>query len=138
YDGKNAQEGLTFISSAKAYHEVAATAGAGVNLVWMVILNRITGDAASWAGPHIITAATTTPWPDVTAFEDVFKAHFCAVDDKEAATAELVKLCKASHRLGTVKEYTAEFNVVAARTAFSVDDKREHHREQRSQMFLLS
>ncbi|RDX41293.1 hypothetical protein OH76DRAFT_1459228 [Lentinus brumalis] len=76
----------------------------------MVVLNRLTGDAASWAGPYIITAATMTPWPDVAAFEDVFKVHFCAIDDKEAATAELVKLCKAS-------------------TRFSVDDKRERYRE---------
>ena len=37
-------------------------------------------------------------------------------------------MCKASHKLGTIKEYTAEFNAVAARTKFSKEDKLERYR----------
>lgn len=65
---------------------------------------------------------------DLDAFEAAFKAHFCAADDKEAAVAELVKLCKAYHKVGTVKEYTTDFNAIAARTSFSDEDKRERYR----------
>ena len=54
------------------------------------------------------------PWADFPTFETAFKAHFCAVDDEQAAIVELVKVCKASHKLGTVKEYTAEFNLSVA------------------------
>ncbi len=37
-------------------------------------------------------------------------------------------MCKASHKLGTIKEYTAEFNAVTARTKFSNKDKLEQYR----------
>ena len=53
------------------------------------------------------------------------KAHFCAANNKEAAVAELVKLCKAYHKVGMVKEYTADFNTIAAQTSFSNEDKCE-------------
>ena len=68
------------------------------------------------------------PWADYAAFETDFKAHFCAADDTQAAIAELTKLCKASHKPGTVKTYTADFNAIAARTKFSDDDKLERYR----------
>ena len=51
------------------------------------------------------------------------KAHFCAANNKEAAVAELIKLCKAYHKVGMVKEYTADFNTIAAQTSFSNEDK---------------
>ena len=96
---------------------------------WMAVLNRLKDGAASWAGPHIITTANgTVPWSDFTVFSDVFKAHFCTADDSQAAITELVKLCKDVHKVGAVKEYTAEFNAIAARTKFSDDDKRERYR----------
>ena len=129
YDGKSAQEGLVFASSAKVYYATATTAGLASQLAWLVILQHLTGDAASWAGPHIIRAATAIVWTNENAFEADFKAHFWASNDKEAAITELTKLCKASHKLGTVKEYTAQFNAVAARTSFSDDDKRERYRQ---------
>ena len=65
---------------------------------------------------------------DLDACEAAFKAHFCAADHKEAAVAELVKLCKAYHKVGMVKEYTTDFNAIAARTSFSDEDKRERYR----------
>ena len=92
------------------------------HLVWLVVLNCLTDDAASWAGLHIITTAVATAWAN----ENVFKAHFCVSDNKEVAIAELTKLCKTLHKLGSVKEYTAKFNVVAARTSFS-NNKRKHY-----------
>ena len=92
------------------------------HLVWLVVLNCLTDDAASWAGLHIITTAVATAWAN----ENVFKAHFCVSDNKEVAIAELTKLCKTLHKLGSVKEYTAQFNVVAARTSFS-NNKRKHY-----------
>ncbi|PIL28874.1 transcription factor [Ganoderma sinense ZZ0214-1] len=49
-------------------------------------------------------------------------------DDKEAAIAELVKLCKGQHKIGTVQDYTVKFNAIAARTSFSAEDKRERYR----------
>ncbi len=68
------------------------------------------------------------PWADFAAFETAFKVPFCAVDNKQAAIAELVKVCKALHKLGTIKEYMAEFNAIAARTKFSNEDKLEQYR----------
>ena len=86
--------------------------------------------AAAWAGPHIVKVATSTamPWADYAAFETAFKAHFCAADDHQAAIAELTKVCKALHKLSTVKDYTTKFNAVAVRTKFSEEDKIEHYR----------
>ena len=82
YDGKSAQEGLVFASSAKVYYATATTAGLASQLAWLVILQRLTGDAASWAGPHIIRAATAIVWTNKNVFEADFKAHFCASDRK--------------------------------------------------------
>src|SRR5262249_36586925 len=45
----------------------------------------------------------------------------------QAAIAELTKLCKASHKPGTVETYTADFNTITARTKFSDDDKLERY-----------
>ena len=53
FDGKNAQEGLAFLSGAILYYTTAVAVGMPSNLAWMVLLNRLTGDAASWAGPHM-------------------------------------------------------------------------------------
>lgn len=129
YNGGSAQEGLAFASSAGVYHGVLIRGGVPENIAWMMVLNRLTGDAAKWANPHIVTAATSAPWNSMAEFTTAFKAQFCAVDDKEAAITELVKLCKTSHKLGTVKDYTAEFNAAAARTGFSDEDKRERYRQ---------
>ena len=131
YDGKTAQDGLRFVAAAKIYHHNVTTLATGFPpvILWMTILNKLTDGAADWAGPHITTlAGTAPPWADFAAFETAFKDHFCAADDKEAAIAELVKLGKAQHKVGTVKEYTAQFNVIAARTSFSDEDKRERYR----------
>ena len=95
----------------------------------MVILSRLTDTAAQWAGPYMIQVATgtTPPWADADAFAKDFEDHFCAVDDKNAAITELRKLTKQSHKLGTVKDYTTQFNAIAARTGFSDDDKRDRY-----------
>ena len=130
YDGKSAQDGLRFLASAQIYHATLLAQGVAAQICWITVLNKLTEGAAAWAGPHIVKVATGTamPWADFPTFETAFKAHFCAVDDEQAAIAELVKVCKASHKLGTVKEYTAEFNAVAARTKFSNEDKLERYR----------
>ena len=60
---------------------MATTEGMASQLVWLVILQCLTGDAASWTD------------------ENAFEADFCTSDDKEAAIAELAKLCKVSHKL---------------------------------------
>ena len=57
-----------------------------------------------------VATGTTPPWTDADAFAKDFEDHFCAVDDKNAAIAELRKLTKQSHKLGTVKDYTTQFN----------------------------
>ena len=107
---------------AKVYYATTTAAGMVSHLVWLVVLNCLTDDAASWAGLHIITTAVATAWAN----ENVFKAHFCVSDNKVVAIAELTKLCKILHKLGSVKEYTAQFNVVAAHTSFS-DNKCKHY-----------
>ena len=83
-------------------------AGVPSELSWMVILSRLTDMAAQWAGPYMIQVATgtTPPWADADAFARDFEDHFCAVNNKNAAIAELRKLTKQSHKLGTVKDYT--------------------------------
>ena len=128
YDGKTAQDGLRFVSAARIYHNTLTTAAPGLDpiVTWITVLSKLTEGAADWAGPHIVALANAkSPWADFNAFETAFKAHFCAADDKEAAVAELVKLCKAYHKVGTVKEYTAQFNAIAARTSFSDADECE-------------
>ena len=98
-------------------------------IVWSTILNKLTDGAADWVGPHTITLASGgTPWVDLDEFKTAFKAHFCAANDKEAAVAELVKLCKAYHKVSMVKEYTADFNATAAWTSFSDEDKHKRYR----------
>ncbi|EJF57723.1 hypothetical protein DICSQDRAFT_173706 [Dichomitus squalens LYAD-421 SS1] len=93
-----------------------------------MVLNKLMDDAAQWAGPHIIDLADgKVIWSSVDVFETAFKAHFCVVDDKKAALTKLVKLCKASHKLGMVKDYTASFNAIAVRTPLSDKDKRAHY-----------
>ena len=131
YDGKSPQDGLRFVSAAQIYFNTltAVAVGTPTDVVWMTILSRLTEGAAAWAGPHIVTlAGGTSPWANYGAFSTAFKDHFCAADDKEAAIAELVKLCKAYRKVGTVQEYTAQFNAAAARTGFGDEDKRERYR----------
>ena len=95
-------------------------------IVWSTIPNKLMDGTANWAGPHtIMLTGGGTPWEDLDAFETAFKAHFCTANDKEAAVAKLVKLCKAYHKVGMVKEYTADFNMIAAQTSFSGKDKHE-------------
>ncbi|PIL28456.1 transcription factor [Ganoderma sinense ZZ0214-1] len=115
YDGKMAQDGLRFVSAASIYHSNITTFSPSFpeTILWITLLNKLTEGAAEWAGPHIVTLAS---------------AHFCAADDKEAAIAELVKLCKGQHNIGTVQDYTVKFNAIAARTSFSAEDKRERYR----------
>ena len=97
--------------------------------MWSNILNKLIDGAADWAGPHTITlAGGGTPWVDLNAFETAFKAHFCMADNKEATVTELIKLCKAYHKVSMVKEYTVDFNVIAAQTGFSNEDKHEWYR----------
>ena len=129
YDGKEAADARRFAAAARVYYTTATRAGVPSELSWMVILSRLTDTAAQWAGPYMIQVATgtTPPWADADAFAKDFKDHFCAVDDKNAAVAELRKLTKQSHKLGTVKDYTTQFNAIAARTGFSDDDKRDRY-----------
>ena len=129
YDGGSAQDGLAFLSTTTVYFGTLVNGGIPSNVAWLMILNRLTGNAAKWANPHIVTAAMTAPWADAAVFSLAFKEHFCAVDDKDAAIAELVKLCKKSHKVGDVQEYTAQFNAAAARTCFSDEDKHERYRQ---------
>ena len=49
------------------------------------------------------------------------------MDDRKAAISELNKLCAVPKQLGTVKEYTASFNAIAARTPFSLEDRRDRY-----------
>ncbi|EJF55280.1 hypothetical protein DICSQDRAFT_74776, partial [Dichomitus squalens LYAD-421 SS1] len=109
---------------AKLYHTQLVVSSIADNLAWIIVLNRLTDDAARWAGPHIIDLVDgKVIWSSVDAFETAFEAHFCAVDDKKAALTKLIKLCKASQKLGTAKDYTANFNAIAARTPLSDEDK---------------
>ncbi|PIL29078.1 hypothetical protein GSI_09126 [Ganoderma sinense ZZ0214-1] len=131
YDGKMAQDGLRFVSAASIYHSNITTFSPSFpeTILWITLLNKLTEGAAEWAGPHIVMLTSgTQPWADFAAFETAFKAHFCAADDKEAAIAELVKLCKGQHKIGTVQDYTVKFNAIAARTSFSAEDKHERYR----------
>ncbi|EJF63150.1 hypothetical protein DICSQDRAFT_168824 [Dichomitus squalens LYAD-421 SS1] len=128
YDGKEAQAGLRFTAMAKLYHTQLVASSITANLTWIMVLNKLTDDAARWAGPHIIDLADgKVIWSNVDAFETAFRAHFCAVDDKKAALSKLVKLCKALHKLGTAKDYTVNFNAIAARTPLSDEDKRARY-----------
>ncbi len=129
YNGKSVQDGLCFLALAQIYHATLLAQGVTAQICWIMVLNKLTEGATAWAGPHIVKVATGTamPWADFATFETAFKAHFCAVDDEQAAVAELIKVCKASHKLGTIKEYTAEFNTVAACTKFSNKDKLERY-----------
>ena len=129
YDGKEAADARRFAAAARVYYTTATRAGVPSELSWMVILSRLTDTAAQWAGPYMIQVATgtTPPWADADAFAKDFEDHFCAVDDKNAAIAELRKLTKQSHKLGTIKDYTTQFNAIAARTGFSDDDKRDRY-----------
>ena len=116
------------VAQARIYHTTLGIVLPGLQpmIVWSIILNKLTDSAADWAGPHtIMLASGETPWVDLDAFEAAFKAHFCTADDKEAAVTELIKLCKAYHKVSTVKEYTTDFNVIVAWTSFSDKDKRE-------------
>ena len=65
-------------------------------MIWMVILSRLTEAAAQWAGPHMITVAAGAemPWADMDTFATDFEAHFCAVNNRNTAIAELNKLVK--------------------------------------------
>ena len=91
----------------------------------MIILNKLLEEAAAWAGPFIVKVATDSAilWADCTAFTMDFKAHFCAANNNQATIRELTKLCKALHKLSMVKDYTTEFNTIAAHMAFSNTDK---------------
>ena len=129
YDGKDALDGQRFLGSAQVYYELLTGANADEKYVWIAILHQLTDGAANWTTPFIpkivgATAANPTPWPNFAAFKDAFTAHFCAANDTEAAIAELVKLCSKGRRIGSVKDYTTEFNAAAARTKFSDEDKR--------------
>ncbi|PIL30818.1 transcription factor [Ganoderma sinense ZZ0214-1] len=131
YDRKMAQDGLCFISAASIYHSNITTFSPSFpeTILWITLLNKLTEGAAEWAGPHIMMLASgTQPWADFADFETAFKAHFCAADDKEAAIAELVKLCKGQHKIGTVQDYTVKFNAIAACTSFSAKDKCKQYR----------
>ncbi|EJF65299.1 hypothetical protein DICSQDRAFT_166346 [Dichomitus squalens LYAD-421 SS1] len=78
-----------------------------------MVLNKLTDDAARWAGPHIIDlAGGKVVRLNVDAFEMAFKAHFCTVDDKKATLSELVKL---------------ELHAITARTPLSDEDKRARY-----------
>ena len=116
YDGKEAADARRFTAAARVYYTTATRAGVPSELSWMVILSRLTDTAAQWAGPYMIQVATgtTPPWADADAFAKDFEDHFCAVDNKNAAVAKLRKLTKQSHKLGTVKDYTTQFNAIAA------------------------
>ncbi|PIL24539.1 transcription factor [Ganoderma sinense ZZ0214-1] len=130
YDGKMAQDGLCFVSVASIYHSNITTFSPSFpeTILWITLLNKLTEGAAELAGPHIVMLTSgTQPWADFAAFEMAFKAHFCTADNKEAAIAELVKLCKGQHKISTVQDYTVKFNTIAARTSFSAEDKCERY-----------
>ncbi|PIL36567.1 transcription factor [Ganoderma sinense ZZ0214-1] len=128
YDGKTAQDGLHFISATSIYHLNITTflPSFPETILWITLLNKLMEGAAEWAGPHIVMLAGSTQlWADFVAFETAFKAYFYAADDKEAAIAELIKLCKVQHKIGTMQDYTVKFNAIAAYTSFSAEDKCE-------------
>ena len=128
YDGKSAQEGRRFLAHTRLYLDQMDIAKIAPAISWIIALNRLTDHAARWADPFIIQIAEGhTPWSTRKAFVADFKSHFCAADDRKAAISELNKLCAVPKQLGTVKEYTASFNAIAARTPFSLEDRRDHY-----------
>ena len=96
YDGKEAADARRFTAAARVYYTTAHQANVPPMMIWMVILSRLTEAAAQWAGPHMITVAAGAemPWADMDTFAMDFEAHFCAVDNWNAAIAELNKLVK--------------------------------------------
>ena len=70
YDGKEAADARRFTAAARVYYTTAHQAGVPPMMIWMVILSRLTDTAAQWAGPHMITVATSPamPWADRNAF----------------------------------------------------------------------
>ena len=125
YDGKSAQEGRRFLAHIRLYLDQMDIAQIAPAIGWIIALNRLTNHAAQWADPFIIQIAEGhIPWNTRKAFVADFESHFFAVDDQKAAISELNKLCAVPKQLGTVKEYTSSFNTIAARTPFSLEDRR--------------
>ena len=91
YDGKEAADARQFTAVARVYYTTAHQAGVPPMMIWMVILSRLTEAAAQWAGPHMITVAAGAemPWADMDTFATDLKTHFCAVDNWNAAIAEM-------------------------------------------------
>ena len=128
YDGKSAQEGRRFLAHTRLYLDQMDIAQIAPMISWIIALNHLTDHAAQWADPFIIQIAEGhIPWSTRKAFVADFESHFCAVDNQKAAISELNKLCVVPKQLGMVKEYMASFNAIAARTPFSLEDRRDRY-----------
>lgn len=126
FHGKDMADTRRFISVAHVYFTALGTVED--RFKYMVLLGLLREDAAKWAGPHLSDLASNEEvWKTFSDFSKDFLAHFCAIDDEEAAMAELVKLGKTYRKLGAVKDYTAEFDVIASRTELSDVDKQEQY-----------
>ena len=131
YHGKDPVAALAFLSRAKAFFDNLPTAVTR-DLKFQMILGFLKDDAAVWALPYYAQLGGSSPcWADFAAFETDFKAHFCAVDDKASAYEELRQLNRGAQRpkMATVKEWTAKFTAIAARTGLGEEDKRMHYRD---------
>ena len=131
YDGKDHAQALAYLARAKTFfNHLPATFSEGEK--FMLLLNLLQDEAAAWALPYYVQLdASPPPWTTFAAFEADFKAHFCAVDDQAAAYQELRQLCRGANRpkVATLKEWTAKFNALAARTALSNEDCRLRYQE---------
>ena len=131
YHGKDPVAALAFLSRAKAFFDNLPTAVTR-DLKFQMILGFLKDDAAVWALPYYAQLGGSSPcWADFVAFETDFKAHFCAVDDKASAYEELRQLNRGAQRpkMATVKEWTAKFTAIAARTGLGEEDKRMRYRD---------
>ena len=131
YHGKDPIAALAFLSRSKAFFDNLPTAVTN-DLKFQMILGFLKDDAAVWALPYYAQLGGSQPcWADFAAFETDFKAHFCAVDDKASAYEELRQLNRGAQRpkMATVKEWTAKFTAIAARTGLGEEDKRMRYRD---------
>ena len=131
FTGKSAVEGLAFLAKAKRFFDALPTS-LTAPLKFTMILGLLTEDAANWAMPFFAQLDASPPcWSTFDEFEKAFKAHFCAIDDQEAAYQELCQLGRRSERprLDQVKDWTAKFNATAAHTKLGDEDRRQRYFE---------
>lgn len=113
YSGECGPDAQRYIGQVQLYCNMA-----GISVIYeriSVALSYLKEDALIWATPFLTEAATTNAFlsfPDWNTFVNTFYAHFSHANDKEAATAELDKLCDEGNpdrNSRTVSKYEADF-----------------------------